>query len=236
MQLTNPPHSLSLSHPHLVLAVTAASHPPPAYTLSAIYVNSCTVSTSSHDFSSCFNVSQIFPSHFLHAKLLSIFGVWLLTPAHLLWNHFPHCTHKTELVFTPKLLTPHGSTLLLDMPSFVMLPLTITLAFPMLTFNPLLSKASFHFRNLSLSPSSVSLIRTKSSTYSNSLSAPSGQFCDIYHKWKKKWWQHRSLLHSQSCLCSFIQIHWRSDQDLWYPFLPRCQFQHFPWYSVKGFL
>ena len=97
----------------------------------------------------------------------------ILTPAHLLWVHLPHCTHNTELAFTLKLQTPHGSTLLLDMSSSVMPPQTIPLVFSRLTFKPLLSKASLHYKNLFLSPSIVSLIRSKSSAYSNSLSAPS---------------------------------------------------------------
>ena len=49
-------------------------------------------------------------------------------------------------------------------------PLTITLVFQSIPFKPLLSKASFHSKNLFLSHSIVSLIRTKSSAYSNSLS------------------------------------------------------------------
>ena len=44
---SNSSHSLDVTHPHLVLAVTAASHHPPALTLSPRYVNSLTVSTSS---------------------------------------------------------------------------------------------------------------------------------------------------------------------------------------------
>ena len=36
---SNSPHSITLTHRHLVLAVTAASHPPPAITLSPRYVN-----------------------------------------------------------------------------------------------------------------------------------------------------------------------------------------------------
>ena len=84
----------------------------------------------------------------------------------------PHCTHKTELAFTLILQTPHVYALLLDKPSFVMPP-TITLFFPRFTFKPLLSIVSCHFSNLFLSPWIVSLIRTKSSAYSNSLSAPS---------------------------------------------------------------
>ena len=56
------------------------------------------------------------------------------------------------------------------MSSFVMPLLTNTLVFPRLTYKPLLAKASFH---LFLSPTIVSLIRTKSSAYSNSLSATS---------------------------------------------------------------
>ena len=51
---------------------------------------------------------------------------------------------------------------------FVITPQTITLVFPNLTFKSLFSKASFHFKNLFLSPSIVSLIRNKSSAYINS--------------------------------------------------------------------
>ena len=72
------------------------------------------------------------------------------------WIHLPHCTHKTELAFTIKIQTSHGSTLLLDKSSCVMPLLNITLVFPRLTFKPLLSKGSFHLKNLSLSPSNVS--------------------------------------------------------------------------------
>ena len=107
---------------------------------------------------------QYFLHIFLHVKFLESIGVTIFTPAQLLWIHLPH---NTELAFTLKLQTPHRSTLLLDMPSFVMPPLTITMVFPRLTFIP------FHFKNLFLRPSCVSLIRTKSSVYSNPLSAPS---------------------------------------------------------------
>ena len=58
-------------------------------------------------------------------------------------------------------------------PGGELLLLTITLVFSRLTFKPLLSKASFHFRNLSLILSIVPPIRTKSSAYNYSLSAPS---------------------------------------------------------------
>ena len=53
----------------------------------------------------------------------------------------------------------------------MMPPLAITLIFPRPTFKHLLSKSSFHLKNLFLSPLIVSLIRTKSSSYRNSLSA-----------------------------------------------------------------
>ena len=106
---------------------------------------------------------------------------------------------------------------------------TRTLVLPRLTFKPLLSKA-FNFKNLFLSPSIILLIRTKSSTYSNSFSAPSGKFRDsIHHHCKKKRWQHRLLVHphfnlkllwqirvlSDSYLCSLIQTHhWYSQYFL----------------------
>ena len=50
--------------------VTAASHPTSTCTLSPRYVNSITISTSLHNFSSCSTASPIFPSHSLHVKLL----------------------------------------------------------------------------------------------------------------------------------------------------------------------
>ena len=53
-------HTLRLAHPHHVLAVTTASHRPPALTPSPIYVNSLIVFTLSHNFSSCSSASLIF--------------------------------------------------------------------------------------------------------------------------------------------------------------------------------
>ena len=166
---SNSPHSLSLTHQHLVLAITAAS---PALTLSPRYVNSITVSTPSHKFFSCSAPFPIFPSRILHEFFFESFAVTLFTFVHLPWSTY-HCTKTTELAFTIKLQTPHGSTLLLDKPSFVILPLIITLNLPRLTFKPLLSKAYFYFENLFMTPLILSLIRTKSSAYINSLRAPS---------------------------------------------------------------
>ena len=54
----------------------------------------------------------------------------------------------------------------------MMLPLTINFVFPRLPFKALYSKAPYHFKNLFLNPTIISLIRTKSPAYSNSLSAP----------------------------------------------------------------
>ena len=79
----------------------------------------------------CSTTSPIFPSHFLYTKFLEDFGVSLCTLAHMPWIHLPQCRHKVELAFTLKLQTPHGSSLLLDVPSIVM---AISLVFPRLTF------------------------------------------------------------------------------------------------------
>ena len=147
MPYSNSPHSLSITHPHLVLAVTAASHPPTTITMSRRYVNSLTVFTSSHNFSSCSTASPIFPSHFLHVKFLQHLGVSLLNPAHLSWNHLPHCRHKIELTFNLKLQTPHGSTLLLDMP-FVVMPIVHYLGFPKVNFQTLALKSLLPFYKL----------------------------------------------------------------------------------------
>ena len=142
-------------------------------TLSPRYVNSLTVSTSSYNFLSCSTACRIFPSHFLHVTFLEDYEVIIFTNAHLPWIHLLHCRHKTESAYTRKLQNRNGSTLLLDAPSFVILLLTITLVFQRLAFTNLLSKASFHYKNVFLSPSIVSLIRSKSSAYCYSLSAPS---------------------------------------------------------------
>ena len=115
-------------------------------------VNSCNVSTLSYNFPYYSTASLIFLTHFLHVKFLENSGVTIFTPAILLWIHLTHCTHKTELAFTLKLQIPDRSTLLSEKPSFIMLPLTITMLFPKLTFKPLLSKASFHLMKLFMSP------------------------------------------------------------------------------------
>ena len=58
--------SLRLAHPHLALAVTPVSHPPPALTLSPRYVYSLNFFTSSQ-FSSCSTASNI-PLAFTESK------------------------------------------------------------------------------------------------------------------------------------------------------------------------
>ena len=68
--------------------------------LSPRYVNSLTVSTSSDNLSFCSTASPIFPSHFLHVKLLENFGVILVILAHIQWIHLPHCTHKTDSLYS----------------------------------------------------------------------------------------------------------------------------------------
>ena len=142
-----PPTSCSSCHSNLTSSTCSPILPR--------YVKSCTVSTSSHTFSSCSTASPVLPSHFQHVKFLKNLGVTILAPVHLLWINLPQCRHKTELVFTLKLHSPHVSTLFSVIPAFVMLPLTINLVFSILTFEPLLSKASFHFKNLFLNLSTV---------------------------------------------------------------------------------
>ena len=68
---------------NFVLAVTAVSHPPRALGLSPRYVNSLSVSTSSHNFPFCSTASQILTSHFLHVKFLGNVGVTLFILTHL---------------------------------------------------------------------------------------------------------------------------------------------------------
>ena len=65
--------------------------------------------------------------------------------------------------------TPHGSILILNR-SFE--PLAITFVFLVLTFKPLLSSAFFQFQNLSFKSSMSSLMITRSSAHSNSLTTP----------------------------------------------------------------
>ena len=90
---SNTMHSLNLTYPHLVLAVTAASHPPPAPTLSPRYVNSFYVFTSLHNFSSRFTASPIFPLNFLHVKLHKK----TLESPFSLWNMYLRSTYHTVL-------------------------------------------------------------------------------------------------------------------------------------------
>ena len=75
--------------------------------------------------------------------------------------------HNTELAMTLLPQTPHGSISLLN--SSPSDPFTVTFIFLVLTFKPLLSSASFQFQNLSFKSSMVSLMRTRSSAYNNSL-------------------------------------------------------------------
>ena len=117
------------------MAVSATSHPQLAISLSPRYVNSLTVSTLSYNFYSCFTVSQIFPSRFLHVKFLENIGVTLFTLAHLPWIHLPYYT-----LFWVSLYSQAADLTLVnfafDMPSFVMPHLTITLVFKDLLLDP----------------------------------------------------------------------------------------------------
>ena len=126
-----PPTSCSGSHSSL----TSFSCTYPV----AKYVNSNTDSNSSHNFFSCPTASQIPPSHFLHVKCFENIGGTHFTLARQQLIHLPHCTQNTELTFTFKQQIPHVSTLLLDETSFVVVLLTITLAFHGLTFKPSIS-------------------------------------------------------------------------------------------------
>ena len=94
--------------------------------------------------------------------------------------HVPiYCTLYTIIEFAITLLPhlAHGSTLLLSTSPFE--PLTITLVFLRFTFSPLLSNASFHFKNFSFRFSVLLLIKTKSSTYKILLINPSLAFSEI---------------------------------------------------------
>ena len=160
--------------------LSISSHPPTALTLSQRYVNSPTVSTSSHNLTSFSTASQIFPSHFLHVKFHVNFGATLFIPAHLSWIHLPHCRHKAELAPKIKPQTPHVSTFRRAIPCQA--ATDHYLGLPKANIQILLSKASFHYKNVFLSPSIVSLIWTKSLTYRNSLSISSGKFSgNVYH-------------------------------------------------------
>ena len=156
-------------------------------------------------------------------KMSTKIVVALFTPAHLQLIHLPYCTQNTELAFTLQLQTQHELTLFLDMLSFVLQLLTITLVFSRLTFKPLLSRASFHFENSFLNPLIISP-RYKSSAYSNSLSAPylanSVTTSTTTAKGKgdssDPWSIHTLASNSDStmtCLCSLIQTNHRSNQN-----------------------
>ena len=89
------PQSPNLIYPHLVLALTTASHPPPALTASPKYVNSLTVSTSLHKLS--YNTdSPVLLSLELQAKSHEDYEVTPLIPVHLQQIHLPRLIQKTD--------------------------------------------------------------------------------------------------------------------------------------------
>ena len=149
----NPPTTCSGSHSSLTS--TTCTQP-----VTKMCEFSITVSTSSHNVSSCFTASPIFPSHFLHVQLVESLGVTLFILAYQPLIHLLHCAHNAEIAFALKLQKPHGSTLHLDKSSCVMPLQTNTLIFPRITFKPSLLIAKYHFKNSYLSPSIVSLMWT----------------------------------------------------------------------------
>ena len=87
-----------------------------------------------------FIASKIFSSHCLQVKFLENIAVTLFIPPHLLCICMPHYRYKTETTFTFMLLTPHGETLLLDEPSIVLPPMTITSVCPRITYRSMFAK------------------------------------------------------------------------------------------------
>ena len=89
-------------------------------------------------------------------------------PLHLLWIHLWQTTHLMELSPTPCLHTPHGY-----FPDSSAWPIftwhLITFVLPMFTLRPFNSIPLLHLRSFSISNSSVSATRTRSSAYSNSM-------------------------------------------------------------------
>ena len=64
-------------------------------------------------------------------------------------NHYYYYhTHTKNVTFTLRQQTPHGSTLLLVKPSFVLLLMTITLVFPKLNVQPYALKTRLPFSEL----------------------------------------------------------------------------------------
>ena len=151
-----------------LLCILCIAPYPPTVLIWSRYVSSLAVPTSLLNFFSS-TASQMFPSHFLLARFLENFWTTISTSEHLLWIHLPLCMHKIELSFLSS-CRPHMVNLTLVRPSFVILPLIITLVCLWLPFKPLLLRAFFHFMNFFLSHSIVSLIRIKSSAFSILLS------------------------------------------------------------------
>ena len=89
-------------------------------------------------------------------KVFARVEITLFIFAHSPCTHLPHIVHINDISITFFLHLAHGSTLLLRTSSYELL--TITSVFLRLTFNLLLSNASFHFKNFSFKFSILSLI------------------------------------------------------------------------------
>ena len=163
------------------------SNPRLALTLSPIYVNSFTASTSWWLFfflHSLRNIPFTLPAsnislhpwdHSFHSGSFFSLRIILFTPDHSFhsgtFNQDPlvHCMHITQLTFDLKLQTPHGETTF-GHATLRDAALTIALIILRLTYKTLALK-SLLFSEL-MSESIVLHIRTISSGYNNSFSSP----------------------------------------------------------------
>ena len=99
-------------------------------------------------------------------------GITVFTPSHLLCIHSPHCKHNTVITFPLKLHT-HICKNTFRLVIIFNANTDNHHGFPKINFQTLAPKRTLYFLNLFLSHLMVSLIRTKSSTYSSSLNTPS---------------------------------------------------------------
>ena len=104
--------------------------------------------------------STFTPTIFIHTYLLHTYSVAALHMKNELGITFKsHTSHEVNFIFLQTILCNASTNHHVD--------------YPRLTSNLLLSKDSFYFLSLFLSPSIQSLIRTKLSVYSNSLNTSS---------------------------------------------------------------
>ena len=127
--------------------MTAASQPPPAFSLSPRYQNPFTVSTLSHNFSIESIVPSVVPLHLEQTKCVGNLAITLYFCTFAMNPVSKFRAQQQIAHYSPS--TNFSWIYLAFLNSSTSEPLTITFVFLMLTFKLSLSNASFEFQNLS---------------------------------------------------------------------------------------